>query len=99
MKVNQILLACNLYANYYYFLQVVRTTAKTVTVRRINANRREGTPRVNDYLTDGGYYESVEQTRRVNNGRIRLDGWTIAEPWNGVPLQEPSPFGMNCNLY
>ena len=101
MKTNDILLACNVYSNYYYFLQVIKATERTVTVRRINSNKREGTPRPNDFLTEGGYYESPEQKRRIgNDGRIRLGDWTSAEAWDGQPLRNDHPmWGMNYNLY
>ena len=97
MKANDILLAHNCYSNYYYFLQVVKATEKTVTVRRINANRRNGTPIPNDF---GDYYESPEQRRRVDNGKIRLGDWTSAKVWDGKPLNEVHPvWGTNYNLY
>lgn len=52
MKANDILLACNVYSNYYYFMQVTKATAKSVVVRKIASNKREGTPRPNDFDED-----------------------------------------------
>lgn len=95
MKTNDILLAWNAYTNDYQFMQVVKTTAKTATIKAIRSNRDEGTPRPNDFSEFGR-----TMTKRIGDGdRIHLGGWESAEPWNGEPLQIKSPFGMNTNLY
>lgn len=95
MKTNDILLAVNYYSNMYYFLQVVKATEKTVTVRRIISNKREGTPCVNEFDD-----EREPMTKRVNDGKIRLGDWTSAKKWDGKPLDEWSPmWGKNYNLY
>lgn len=95
MKTNDILLACNVFSDMYHFLQVVKATDKTVTVRRIYANKREGTPMVDMFVDD------VEpMTKRVKDGRIRLSDWTSAEVWDGQPLCNEHPvWGLNYNLY
>ena len=95
MKANDILLAYNAYTNGYQFMQVIKTTAKTATIRAIRSNRSEGTPRPNDFSEFGR-----TMTKRISDDdRIHLGGWESARPWNGQPLQEKSPFGINCNLY
>lgn len=94
MKTNDILLAYNFYSNYYYFLQVVKATDKTVTVRRIRANQRKGTPCPNEF------HDERPMNKRVKNGRISLSDWTSARVWDGQPLHEEHPmWGTNYNLY
>lgn len=95
MKANDILLAWNAYTNDYQFMQVVKTTAKTATIRAIRSNRNEGTPRPNDFSKYGR-----TMTKRIGEGdRIDLGGWESARPWDGRPLHEVTPFGINTNLY
>lgn len=95
MKANDILLACNVYSNMYYFLQVTKATDKTVTVRRIYANCSKGTPLVGMFRED-----EKPMTKRVRDGKIRLGDWSSAELWDGQPLQEKHPmWGINYNLY
>lgn len=96
MKTNDILLAHDGYSNMYYFLQVVKATAKTVTLKRIYANHSEGTPRPNEF---NDYH--IELKKRVReDGTVGLGGWTSAELWNGEPLHEEHPiWGLNYNLY
>lgn len=95
MKKNDILIACNLYCDMYYFLQVVRATKSTVTVREIYANKQKGIPVVGEFK-DG----KDEVTKRVKDGRINLGVWTTAELWDGSPLQNKHPmWGINYNLY
>lgn len=95
MKKNDILLAVNYYSDMYYFLQVVKATEKTVTVRRIYANKGTGTPCV------GKFNEMDEpMNKRVSNGKIRLGDWTSATIWDGKPLNNVHPmWGKNYNLY
>lgn len=95
MKANDILLACNLYSNMYYFLQVIKATAKTVTIRRIYSNQTEGTPRPNDFME-----WELERTKRITDGKVHLSNWTVAELWDGTPVHnEHAVWGLNYNLY
>ena len=95
MKVNDILLAENVYSDMVYFLQVVKATKATVTVREIHACKRTGLPMAGKFKD---YREPI--TKRVNDGRIRLGGWTSAELWDGKPVHNEHPmWGLNYNLY
>lgn len=96
MKANDILLAHNGYSDMYYFLQVVKATAKTVTLKRIYANHSKGTPCPNQFNDS-----HIELKKRVSDdGRVVLGGWTVAELWNGEPVQNKHPmWGLNYNLY
>jgi len=97
MKTNDILLAQDVYSNMYWFLQVVKATDQTVTVRRIKANRTNGMPLANEFR-EGLFGHPM--AKRVKNGRIRLGDWASAELWNGEPLHEEHPnWGLNYNLY
>lgn len=94
MKTNDILLAYHFGGGMYYFMQVVRTTAKSVTVRQIRSNRKAGTPCPNEFADD------EELTRRIRpDGTIRLNEYAEAELWDGHPLCIMGFFGMNQNLY
>lgn len=95
MKLNDVLLAVDYYSDMYYFLQVTKVTAKTVTARRIYASRRTGTPLVGEFNED---HEPM--TKKVNDGRIRLSTWASARLWDGKPVHNEHPiFGVNYNLY
>lgn len=95
MKPNDILIAENVYSNMVYFLQVVRATRATVTVREIHACKRTGLPMVGQFKD---YHDPI--TKRVNDGRIRLGNWTSAELWDGTPVHNEHPmWGLNYNLY
>lgn len=95
MKKNDILLAVDYYSDMYYFLQVVKATDKTVTVRRINSNKAKGIPCPNEW----NEWDGEPMNKRVSNGKIRLGSWTTAEPWDGKPLHNVGAFGVNQNLY
>lgn len=95
MRPNDILLAENVYSDMVYFLQVIKATKATVTVREIYACRSTGLPMVGEFKE---YHEPM--TKRVNDGRIRLGDWTLAEPWDGKPVHNEHPiFGVNYNLF
>lgn len=95
MKLNDILLAHDVYSNMYYFLQVVKATKATVTVREIHACKRTGMPMVGEFKD---YHDPI--TKRVNDGRISLGTWTGARLWDGKPVHEEHPmWGLNYNLY
>ena len=95
MRTNDVLLAHDCYSDMYYFLQVTKVTAKTVTARRIYASRRTGLPLVGEFNEDHGPI-----TKRVNDGRISLGTWTGARLWDGKPVHEEHPvWGLNYNLY
>lgn len=93
MKTNDILLAHDFGGNCWYFMQVVKTTEKTVTVRQIMSNRMAGMPKKGEF-----FGEPI--TRKVSkDGRIRVSDYTSAGLWDGHPLCIMGFFGMNQNLY
>lgn len=94
MKKNDILLAYNHGGGFWYFVQVIRTTDKTVTVQQVYSTRSEGTPCPNKFSDD------EQLTRKVRpDGSIRLNEYAYAEKWDGRPLQIMGFFGMNQNLF
>lgn len=97
MKANDILLVENLYSNYFEFYQVIKATAKTVTIRRIHSNKRKGTPCPNEFFDED--FDRPKTKRIGDDGSIHWD-WTIGRVWDGKPLQNNHPvWGMNYNLY
>lgn len=95
MKTGDFLLASDLYANAYRFYQVVKATAKTVTIRRVAANR-DGVP-VRDAFLE---YERPMTKRVSDDGRVSLGTWACAKLWDGVPFHSEHPvWGTNYNLY
>lgn len=95
MKPNDILLAENVYSDMVYFLQVVKATKATVTVREIYACKSTGLPLVGEFKE---YHEPM--TKKVNDGRIRLSTWASARLWDGKPVHNEHPmWGLNYNLY
>jgi len=96
MKVNDILLAQNLYCDMYWFLQVVKATEKTVTLRRIRSNKMAGTPCPNQF----NEWDDKPIVKRIGkDGRISLGSWESARLWDGKPLRKHNGFEMNGNLY
>lgn len=94
MKTNDILLAYNHGGGFWYFLQVIRTTEKPVTVRQLFSKRSTGMPCPNNFADDDAL------TRKVRpDGTIRLSEYAYAQVWDGKPLQIMGFFGMNQNLY
>lgn len=92
MKAGDFLLGSDWYTDSYSFYQVVKATAKTVSIRRVGNNN--GTPVFNRFIDD----EVI--TKRVSGDRVRLGSWSSAELWNGVPFHSEHPlFGVNYNLY
>lgn len=94
MKTNDILLAYNHGGGIWYFVQVVRTTSKSVTVQQIYSKRATGMPCPNEFSEDEQFTRMVRP-----DGSIRLNEYTYAQPWDGRPLQIMGFFGMNQNLF
>ena len=96
MKTNDILLAHDCYSDMYWFMQVTKLTAKTVTMARIYSSARAGKPVVGEFTGEKPI------TKRINaDGRsVHLGGWSGAELWDGKPLNNDHPmWGRNYNLY
>ena len=83
MKTGDFLLGTNSYS----FYQVVKATAKTVSLRRVGNDN--GTPVFNRFIDD----EVV--TKRVSGDKVNLGSWSSARLWDG----EHPMFGVNYNLY
>lgn len=92
MKAGDFLLGSDLYLNSYRFYQVVKATAKTVSIRRVGNDN--GTPVFNRFIDD----EIV--TKRVSGDSVSLGRWSSAKLWDGVPFHSEHPlFGVNYNLF
>lgn len=92
MKAGDFLLGSDLYLNSYRFYQVVKATAKTVSIRRVGNDN--GTPVFNRFIDD----EVV--TKRVSGDSVSLGRWNSAKLWDGVPFHSEHPlFGDNYNLF
>lgn len=89
-------IARNRYSNMIWFYQVIGRTAKSVKLRRVCSNKSKGTPIENEWA-----YDEDDKTKRVGpDGRVSIDSWTSAHPWDGTPVNEHSPmWGHNYNLY
>lgn len=71
----------------YRFYQVVKATAKTVSIRRVGNDN--GTPVFNRFIDD----EVV--TKRVSGDSVSLGRWSSAKLWDS----EHPLFGVNYNLF
>lgn len=90
----EFMLCHDCYGNRYWFAQVLKRTAKTITLRDVRS--REGKP------VKGGFVEGMNAvTKKVReDGSVSLGSWSGAKPWDGVALHTVHPvFGVNYNVF
>jgi hypothetical protein len=94
MQTTEFYLYHNGYCDLYKFYQVVKRTAKTVTLRQVRS--ANGKPIANDFADNEG---EIRKTIK-SDGSVNFTTWSYARPWSGEALNHNHPmWGTNYNVY